>query len=357
MAAEQLAEEDTEKLGSRQVGETAPLIKMAADSGGKVGSTDSGLFNMMAVCFLFLWYFFSGCTLFMNKYILSSLNGDPTLLGTVQMLMTMLGGYIQIKMGKNPVRSKKPEGFFMQMTIVGGLRFITVLFGLLALNYVAVSFTETVKSSAPAFTVVISRLILGQMTGLYVKLSLVPVMGGLAICSANELSFNMIGFMFALGTNISECAQNVYSKMLISGDSFKYSPAEMQFYSSAASLVVTLPTAFLLVDGSSLLDIDFSLAACLVTNGAFFHGQTLAAYYLMDYISPVTHSVANTVKRAFLIWTSVLLFGNEVTFLSGLGTGVVILGVFFYNFAMEMDAKSAGRLVQLGGGKMFIQKV
>ena len=72
----------------------------------------------------------------------------------------------------------------------------------------------------------------GQMTGLYVKLSLVPVMGGLALCSANELSFNMLGFVFALTTNISECAQNVYSKMLISGDTFRYSPSQMQFYTS-----------------------------------------------------------------------------------------------------------------------------
>ena len=66
-------------------------------------------------------------------------------------------------------------------------------------------------------------------------------MGGLAICSANELSFNMMGFLAALATNISECGQNVYSKMLISGDAFKYTPAEMQFYTSAASLVVALP--------------------------------------------------------------------------------------------------------------------
>ena len=70
------------------------------------------------------------------------------------------------------------------------------------------------------------------MTGVYVKLSLVPVMGGLALCSANELSFNMVGFLFALTTNISECAQNVYSKMLISGDTFRYSPSQMQFYTS-----------------------------------------------------------------------------------------------------------------------------
>merc|ERR1719347_1965718 len=141
-------------------------------------------------------------------------------------------------------------GFVRHMTIVGGLRFCTVLFGLLALNYVAVSFTETVKSSAPAFTVVISRLILGQVTGVYVKLSLIPVMGGLALCSANELSFNIIGFMFALTTNVSECAQNVYSKMLISGDSFRYSPAEMQFYTSLASLVVIIPTSLLLMSST-----------------------------------------------------------------------------------------------------------
>ena len=80
----------------------------------------------------------------------------------------------------------------------------------------------------------------GQVTGVYVKLSLVPVMGGLALCSANELSFNMVGFLFALTTNISECAQNVYSKMLISGDSFKYTPSEMQFYTSESSVQTRL---------------------------------------------------------------------------------------------------------------------
>jgi len=41
-------------------------------------------------------------------------------------------------------------------------RFITVLLGLISLNYVAVSFTETVKSSAPIFTVFISKLLLGK---------------------------------------------------------------------------------------------------------------------------------------------------------------------------------------------------
>ena len=49
------------------------------------------------------------------------------------------------------------------------------------------------------------------------------------------------------------------------------------------------------------------------------------------------YSVANTAKRAFLIWMSVLLFGNPVTVLSGLGTCTVIVGVLLYNKAQEYD--------------------
>ncbi len=53
-------------------------------------------------------------------------------------------------------------------------------------------------------------------------LSLIPVMGGLALCSAYELSFNIIGFAAAIATNIMDCLQNVFSKLLISGAEFKY---------------------------------------------------------------------------------------------------------------------------------------
>jgi solute carrier family 35 protein E2 len=50
------------------------------------------------------------------------------------------------------------------MMLVGLMRGATVILGLISLRHVAVSFTETVKSSAPFFTVVFSRLILRQYT-------------------------------------------------------------------------------------------------------------------------------------------------------------------------------------------------
>ncbi|KAG8230340.1 hypothetical protein J437_LFUL000611 [Ladona fulva] len=312
--------------------------------------SDKGLFNIRAIFFLVLWYFFSGCTLFLNKYILSFMHGDPAVLGTCQMLMTTTCGFIQMYipcgMYKPIKRLSRPPGFYRHMILVGCTRFTTVLLGLVALNYVAVSFTETIKSSAPLFTVLISRFLLGERTGLYVNLSLIPVMSGLALCSANELSFDTRGFIAAMATNLTECLQNVYSKMLISGDNFKYTPAELQFYTSMASVVVQIPASLLLVDvggvspdGWTQATTNPTLLSALLLNGIFFHFQSITAYVLMGYIGPVTHSVANTAKRAFLIWLSVILFDNPVTLLSGLGTCIVIAGVLLYNKAQEYDQK------------------
>ncbi|CAB3373600.1 Hypothetical predicted protein [Cloeon dipterum] len=259
------------------------------------------------------------------------------------MLMTAFCGlvqmYIPCGMYKPTQRMTRPPGFYKHMLLVGCTRFMTVILGLVALNYVAVSFTETIKSSAPMFTVIISRLLLGERTGLYVNLSLIPVMTGLALCSATELSFNMRGFLAAMATNLTECLQNVYSKMLISGDQFKYTPAELQFYTSMASVVVQIPASLLFVDIVSVShETDNTLLSLFLLNGLFFHFQSITAYVLMDYISPVTHSVANTAKRAFLIWLSVILFGNPVTMLSALGTCTVMAGVLLYNRAIHADS-------------------
>ena len=49
--------------------------------------------------------------------------------------------------------------------------------------------------------------------------------------------------------------------------------------------------------------------------------------------------MANTVKRALLIWLSIIIFHNPVTFLSGFGTLMVILGVILYNEGRDREKK------------------
>lgn len=67
----------------------------------------------------------------------------------------------------------------------------------------------------------------------------------------------------------------------------------------------------------------------------------------MKLLISLFYSVANTAKRAFLIWLSVVMFGNQVTVLSAVGTITVIAGVFMYIKAQEYDDRlSSVNLIQ-----------
>ncbi|CAI9563097.1 unnamed protein product [Staurois parvus] len=140
--------------------------------------SDLGVFNSRALVYLTLWFFFSFCTLFLNKYILTLLEGEPSMLGAVQMLMTTFIGcikmFIPCCLYQHKARLSYPPNFLMIMLFVGLMRFSTVVLGLVSLKNVAVSFAETVKSSAPIFTVIMSRLILGEYTGEYVCFYCIP---------------------------------------------------------------------------------------------------------------------------------------------------------------------------------------
>ncbi|XP_033107647.1 solute carrier family 35 member E2A-like [Anneissia japonica] len=309
---------------------------------GTLHRNKDNLMTMTALGYLVCWYIFSFCTLFLNKYILSTLGGEPKMLGSVQMVMTTICGFFKMFIPcclyRHKSREERPPGFIKNMMLLGIMRFATVVLGLVALKNIAVSFTETIKSTAPLFTVLIARAILGEVTGFWVNLSLLPVMGGLALTSAYELSFTTVGFGAAILTNLVDCLQNVFSKKLLSGCRYKYSPPELQFYTSAAAVCLLIPSWYF------FLGIPFrngrpnpTLIVALIMDGFVFHLQSITAYALMGRISPVTHSVANTAKRALLIWLSVIVFNNPVTLLSGLGTVVVVIGVLLYNRARDYE--------------------
>jgi len=292
------------------------------------------------VAALLLWYFWSGCTLFLNKYLIDLTDGDAALLSCVQMAVVISLGYFAKtwSMGLYPIEIT-PNCLAIlskDVILIGCLRFSTAFLGLYALKYVEVSFTETVKSTAPAFTLILSSLLLGEKTTLMMKLSTLPVMVGLAVCSANEASFNFDGFIFALATNLSECLQNVLSKKMLSLHKVKFNPGEIQYATGLASVFAQVPTFVLFATGQAWTDMtNLPRAFLYVLNGVFFHFQTLSAYALMDAISPVSHSVANTLKRALLIWVSVIIFKNHVTLYSGAGSCIVFIGVLLYNKARQ----------------------
>jgi solute carrier family 35 protein E2 len=126
-----------------------------------------------------------------------------------QLVLSVLTSFIQMKIMNKlspQIQKNAPniKSILQDMIFIGAFRCATVIFGLVALKYIAVSFVATIKSSSPLFTVIISRIMLGEKTGHWTKFSMLPISIGLGLCSSFELSFNFFGFLCALGTNVFE---------------------------------------------------------------------------------------------------------------------------------------------------------
>lgn len=83
---------------------------------------------------------------------------------------------------------------------------------------VAISLTHTVKTLEPAFNVALSKIVLGVPTPFPVVLSLVPIMVGVALASAADLSFNWTGFISAMISNLTFGFRAVWSKRCVCVD-------------------------------------------------------------------------------------------------------------------------------------------
>ncbi|KAM1048966.1 hypothetical protein ACFX2C_028117 [Malus domestica] len=67
-----------------------------------------------------------------------------------------------------------------------------------SMSKVAVSFTHIINSGEPAFSVLVSRFMLGESFPTSVYLSVLPIIGGCGLAALTELNFNMIGNHFVL---------------------------------------------------------------------------------------------------------------------------------------------------------------
>ncbi|CAK8532253.1 unnamed protein product [Lathyrus sativus] len=160
------------------------------------------------------------------------------------------------------------------------------LFTNMSLGKVAVSFTHTIKAMGPFFSVILSAMFLGERPTPWVIGSLVPIVGGVALASVTEASFDWAEFWSAMASNVT----NQSPPAAIFMESVKFTPAYLQ---SAG----------------------------------------------LNMVSPVTHSVGNCVKRVVVIVSSVIIFETPVSPVNALGTAVGLAGVFLYSRVKQIKSK------------------
>ncbi|XP_010251200.1 PREDICTED: phosphoenolpyruvate/phosphate translocator 1, chloroplastic-like [Nelumbo nucifera] len=221
------------------------------------------------------------------------------------------------------------------------------LFTNMSLGKVAVSFTHTIKAMEPFFSVVLSALFLGEMPTLWVLSSLIPIVGGVALASLTEASFNWAGFWSAMASNVTNQSRNVLSKKFMVKKEESLDNITLFSIITIMSLILLAPVA-LLMEGvkftpSYLQSAGLNVREVCIRSllaGLCFHAYQQVSYMILQRVSPVTHSVGNCVKRVVVIVTSVLFFGTPVSPINSLGTGVALAGVFLYSRVKRIKPKS-----------------
>ncbi|CAN7096712.1 unnamed protein product, partial [Brassica rapa subsp. narinosa] len=206
-----------------------------------------------------------------------------------------------------------------------------------SMSKVAVSFTHIIKSGEPAFSVLVSRLFLGETFPLPVYLSLLPIIGGCALAAVTELNFNMIGFMGAMISNLAFVFRNIFSKKGMKGNSV----SGMNYYACLSMMSLLLVTPFAIaVEGpqmwaagwqNAVSEIGPNFVWWVVAQSVFYHLYNQVSYMSLDQITPLTFSVGNTMKRISVIVASIIIFHTPIRPVNGLGAAIAILGTFIYS--------------------------
>eukprot|EP01023_Acetabularia_acetabulum_P051989 TRINITY_DN5760_c0_g2_i1.p1 TRINITY_DN5760_c0_g2~~TRINITY_DN5760_c0_g2_i1.p1 ORF type:complete len:437 (+),score=51.99 TRINITY_DN5760_c0_g2_i1:12-1322(+) len=207
---------------------------------------------------------------------------------------------------------------------------------------VAISLTHTVKTLEPAFNVVLSKLILGQGTPLPVAATLLPIMFGVAFASAAELSFNWIGFISAMISNLTFGFRAVWSKKAMA-DIKDLSSTAIYAYTTLISVFICAPGIYFFEGKTLKAGMDAAITkvgaqtfyTSLLMVGLLYHLYNQFAFNTLQRVSPVSHGVCNVVKRVVIIATSVIFFGNTLTMQTKIGTAVAIFGTYLYTQAQQ----------------------
>jgi solute carrier family 35 protein E1 len=291
---------------------------------------------------LSLWYLISAFYNIYNKKALNILK-LPYFIATIQMLS---GVFIFIplwilKIREYPFATKKELiSTVDELKNVALFNTLTHIAGVIALGSGAVSFTQVVKASEPAFTAFISAVFQNSFLSLKAYAALFTVIIGVAISSANELTFSWYCLFAGIIANIFASARGVFSKSAMCGDekcNIVLSAENFYAIITSMSCILLIPLMFIM-EGHSILRI---LTECSsveaeglyysITSGLLFYLYNELSFKVLDKVHPVTHALANTFKRIVIILSSIYFFKNNLTLGGGIGSILAIFGVTLYS--------------------------
>ncbi|CAB9506041.1 Triose phosphate/phosphate translocator, chloroplastic [Seminavis robusta] len=299
--------------------------------------------KVRATAILFsLWYILSVAY---NIFSKRALNMAPELAWTAAFLQLALGLTYVFPVWVSGLRAPPQvsnKDIRRRILPVALLHALVHVGGVISMGAGAVSFTYIVKATEPAVSALLSAVFLKSFLPLPVYLTLVPVIAGVSLASVSELTFSWKSFQYAMMSNLASASRGIVSKKTMTNRVGKnLTSANLYAILTILATIVLFPVVAILEGNQWIPSFQrlrqhhqFTSYLIQVYLAAMtYYTYNEVSFMALDNISPISHALASTLRRVFIITTSMMVFGNKMTPLGAFGSSMAVGGALLYSAA------------------------
>jgi solute carrier family 35 protein E1 len=325
--------QDTKQAVSNAVSDTKQQVSSAPQKKSLQDTLKLGLY-------LFLWYFFNVVYNLQNKKLLNAVP-LPWSMANAQLglgLLYLLPVYL-FTLRPRPIVSKKNVQDLAPIAVAHTAGHVMTVLSLAAGS---VAFTHIVKAAEPLFSTLMSATILKSTFSWQTYATLIPIVVGVGVASVSELSFSWVSFLNAMGSNTAFSLRAILSKKAMDKPQGKnMTPPNLYAVLNTMSFFGLIPFT-LAIEGSRIKK-SFQHGALNFADGNFWNKFVITgvSYYLynelaflaLGQVHPITHAVANTIKRVAILVASVIAFKTKMSPQAIGGSSLAVTGTLLYSLA------------------------
>jgi solute carrier family 35 protein E2 len=203
----------------------------------------------------------------------------------------------------------------------------------------------------------LSYNILEESQQLKVRLTLIPICLGVTLIIYGEISLKFVGVFCAFAVNLSSASRSVFlkAKLKESSISDQQNSAFMTYLNMGfVSLCLYIPVyLFQLINQyfssdnkknnqflTDKISRSYSTTFDYLIYGSFFNFlYNLLSLNVLSNVAPISHSIINIMKRAFIVFFSMMIFSTRITSLQWSGMICADIGVFLYSM-LKISSKA-----------------
>jgi drug/metabolite transporter (DMT)-like permease len=324
--------------------------------------------NSASVIVVACWYSANIGVLLLNKYLLSVWGFKfPVFMTLCHMIMCSILSAAAREFRIVPKQYIRTRRHYSKVAILAMTFALSVLGGNVSLRYIPVSFNQALGATTPFFTAIFAYVLLQKKESSETYMSLVPVVGGIAIATWGEPSFHFLGFIACLVGVCCRALKSVLQGWLLSpvGEKAEDRPVgetkldsmSLLYYMSPVAIVtlgictcIMEPNALSAFHEAAVLNPSF--IAILLANCFIAYLVNLTNFLVTAHVGALTLQVLGNAKGVVCTIVSIMLFRNPITFRSVLGYTITMIGVWLYSSSKRRSARLLAALENASRSKV-----